>query len=336
MTRSAQGEDRSNFQAVGPWRDLDFGWCKATEGVSFIDPTFAPNWANLKAQAGYRGAYHFFHPGIDPLAQAEHFMGIVIRQGLEPGDMLAIDAEIAAGADGTQLLAPAAYRRSDLLYADAQGRARIHPRVSYPHRFLRPSMPRKITAALVGSTALQFLLDVQFIASSHVGGDYCPIFCYSFVSFLPQLASCTRYPLWVASFASSAPQSVAPWGKWTQWQYAGGGGQLGSDQDAFNGTRADMDTWMSAYQPGRKPPPQPPAPNWTEQLVQALPQLSKNATGNDVKTVQALLIARGHAVKIDGIFGAGTDAAVREFQLSAGLKKDGIVGKLTWTKLLNR
>jgi murein L,D-transpeptidase YcbB/YkuD len=37
-----------------------------------------------------------------------------------------------------------------------------------------------------------------------------------------------------------------------------------------------------------------------------------------------------------GIFGPKTDQAVREFQRDNGLQVDGIVGKNTWTALLNQ
>lgn len=340
MTASAQGEDRSNFQDIGPWKDLYFGWCKATEGLTFTDPAFSANWDNLRTQVRYRGAYHFFHPGLDPTAQAEFFMGTVISRGLEPGDMLAIDAEISAGLDGTQIL-PYHGFRSHLLRHGDNGTARIHPgaRGAVPCRLFRRSLPRKITAALVGSAARQFLDEVTRIADAHVGGDYCPVYCYSFVAFLPQLAPCRAYPLWAADFAPAAPSSVAPWKTWTQWQYAGGGGQLGADQDAFNGTPSGMDDWMRTYQPGTRPQPAPPpqpAPDWTETLMTELPVLQAGAAGQDVQTVQGLLCARGHAVTIDGIFGPATRSAVQNIQGAKGLAADGIVGPATWPALLNR
>lgn len=339
MTRSAQGEDRSNFQATGPWKNLDFGWCKATEGLTFTDKTFTANWANLKTQVGYRGAYHFFHPGLDATAQAEFFMGTVITRGLEAGDSLAIDAEIAAGLDGSQVLPYPAYLRSHLLRHDDDGRARINPgaRGDVPGRLFRRSLPRKINAALVGSGARRFLDVIAAIAHNHLGGDYCPVYCYTFTGFLSQLATCTPYLLWQADFKNTAPSSSGPWKTWTQWQYAGGGGQFGADQDAFNGTRADMDTFMRAYQPGAKPQPKPqPAPNWTETLMNQLPVLQSGAAGQDVRTVQGLLRARGHNITIDGVFGTATKAAVITLQSGKGLTADGIVGPATWPVLLNR
>ena len=58
--------------------------------------------------------------------------------------------------------------------------------------------------------------------------------------------------------------------------------------------------------------------------------------GNDVKAAQKMLINSGYpcgADGADGIFGAWTDLAVREFQAAQKLKADGIVGKATITAL---
>jgi murein L,D-transpeptidase YcbB/YkuD len=54
----------------------------------------------------------------------------------------------------------------------------------------------------------------------------------------------------------------------------------------------------------------------------------------DVKTVQYLVTAHGHAAAVDGIFGPLTKAAVEAFQSSRGLVVDGIVGPQTWPQLL--
>ena len=56
-------------------------------------------------------------------------------------------------------------------------------------------------------------------------------------------------------------------------------------------------------------------------------------SGNDVIELQTLLKKHGHELEVDGIFGTGTDAAVKAFQKSKGLTVDGIVGSRTWAAL---
>jgi peptidoglycan hydrolase-like protein with peptidoglycan-binding domain len=73
-------------------------------------------------------------------------------------------------------------------------------------------------------------------------------------------------------------------------------------------------------------------------LVQAPPALAFTAfyptqnTGNRGVDVQAIQILLG--LPADGVFGAGTDSAVRSFQSAHGLVADGIVGSSTWSALL--
>ena len=59
-------------------------------------------------------------------------------------------------------------------------------------------------------------------------------------------------------------------------------------------------------------------------------------SGEFVKAAQNELDRHGHALAIDGIFGPKTDGAVRQFQKSAGLVVDGIVGPHTWRALITR
>jgi len=64
-------------------------------------------------------------------------------------------------------------------------------------------------------------------------------------------------------------------------------------------------------------------------------QLEKTGSaGENVRTVQYLLDARGAALAIDGDFGPLTLSAVKQFQGSHGLAADGVVGDLTWPELI--
>lgn len=65
--------------------------------------------------------------------------------------------------------------------------------------------------------------------------------------------------------------------------------------------------------------------------------LKKGAKGNDVKSMQILLIGYGFSCGsygADGSFGSATDKALRDYQKANGLVVDGCCGPNTWAKLL--
>ncbi|MGD7704652.1 peptidoglycan-binding protein [Microlunatus sp. Y2014] len=74
------------------------------------------------------------------------------------------------------------------------------------------------------------------------------------------------------------------------------------------------------------PPPPPPSSGW--------PTLKKGSTGYRVTVLQYLLRAHGRSVAVDGVFGQQTHDAVRSFQGSKNLLRDGIAGPKTWGKII--
>lgn len=62
--------------------------------------------------------------------------------------------------------------------------------------------------------------------------------------------------------------------------------------------------------------------------------IKNGSRGEDVKTLQTALNKTGnYGLATDGIFGAKTESAVKDFQKSRSLSVDGIVGAKTWAAL---
>ncbi|MBV8985782.1 MAG: peptidoglycan-binding protein, partial [Acidimicrobiia bacterium] len=66
------------------------------------------------------------------------------------------------------------------------------------------------------------------------------------------------------------------------------------------------------------------------------PLLRQGSSGEAVRDLQVRLGAAGHDIGADraGLYGAGTDEAVRAFQERRGLRVDGICGPQTWASLV--
>ena len=64
------------------------------------------------------------------------------------------------------------------------------------------------------------------------------------------------------------------------------------------------------------------------------PTIRRSSRGQHVMTAQRRLQARGYDVDPDGIFGAQTEAATRQFQRANGLMADGIIGPKSWAVLM--
>jgi GH25 family lysozyme M1 (1,4-beta-N-acetylmuramidase) len=101
-----QGIDVASYQGYPNWTSVKssgktFAFTKATEGTGYTNPYFATNWARIKAAGLIRGAYHFGHPSIDPVTQANFFCNVV-----QPthGDLqMALDIEVTDGKSPTQV-----------------------------------------------------------------------------------------------------------------------------------------------------------------------------------------------------------------------------------------
>ena len=112
--------------------------------------------------------------------------------------------------------------------------------------------------------------------------------------------------------------------------FAADGTQWTSEFPGADGSKIDMsllaDDFFGVSAPGT---------NWMETIVKQLPQVKIGATGDTVRTVQGLCVARARTIAVDGVFGRDTQAAVMHIQASARIAADGIVGPQTWPVLLD-
>ena len=86
---------------------------------------------------------------------------------------------------------------------------------------------------------------------------------------------------------------------------------------------------------GDDPQPEPqPEPEQIKPDALQLRTVDKNCKGfPEIYLVQALLLNRGYDVQVDGVF---PTEAVIVFQRHHSLDPDGVVGKMTWNKLMER
>lgn len=108
---TTRGIDVSHWDGTIDWGkvaadNVAFTFIKATQGTTFVDPEFATNWAGARDAGVIRGAYHFFEPAVDAVAQADFF---VQTAGVpEAGDFpLTIDLEKTDGATDAAIAAGA-------------------------------------------------------------------------------------------------------------------------------------------------------------------------------------------------------------------------------------
>jgi GH25 family lysozyme M1 (1,4-beta-N-acetylmuramidase) len=72
--------DVSGWNHVTSWQDAQaagvaLGISKATEGLSFVDPSYQDNWLGSNV-CGARASYHFGHPKNDPIQEAGHYLSV--------------------------------------------------------------------------------------------------------------------------------------------------------------------------------------------------------------------------------------------------------------------
>uniref|UniRef100_UPI00404A7E27 glycoside hydrolase family 25 protein n=1 Tax=Flavobacterium sp. TaxID=239 RepID=UPI00404A7E27 len=87
------GIDISEYQGTIKWEKvkfvqdsfpIQFVMVRATAGSDKVDAKFATNWEQIKQKQFVRGAYHYYRPNENSIAQAKNFIATV---KLTPGDL---------------------------------------------------------------------------------------------------------------------------------------------------------------------------------------------------------------------------------------------------------
>ena len=99
--KRVRGIDVSKWQGAVNWRavartGVRFAFIRVSDGVDYPDPHFAANWRAARRARIIRGAYQYFRPDQDPIAQADLLLK---RMGpLREGDLPPVlDLETSGG-----------------------------------------------------------------------------------------------------------------------------------------------------------------------------------------------------------------------------------------------
>ncbi|WP_343576718.1 glycoside hydrolase family 25 protein [Mycobacterium sp.] len=102
---TVRGVDVSSWQHPGGapidwWKVADAGYrfviIKATQGVGYTNPWWERDYSDAFAAGLLVGAYHYYEAGVDPAAQAAHFVGTLVGRQLDAGCWLDYEVGFSA------------------------------------------------------------------------------------------------------------------------------------------------------------------------------------------------------------------------------------------------
>ena len=195
---TVEGIDVSYYQGTIDWNGVKaagirFAVTRISDGLNFSDTQFSRNWPAIKSVGLVRGAYQYFEPGQDALAQADMVVQKVGQLG--PGDLpVQLDMEVTGGQSSATILS---------------------------------KMKQWSDRVTSGTGKRPMVYTAKYFWNDNVGST-------DFAS----------YPLWVANYDVSCPDTPDAWTKWLIWQYGDNGSVSGInggvDVDRFNGTLDDL------------------------------------------------------------------------------------------------
>jgi GH25 family lysozyme M1 (1,4-beta-N-acetylmuramidase) len=216
-----EGIDVSHWQGSINWTSVrnsgvEFAFMKATQGTTYVDPTFAANAQNATNAGVLVGPYHFCNLNtdtsnpLDPVNEANHFLDVIqpyYNSGLYLPPVADVEGFPAFGSTAEARAFTSAWVQSfsDTIYGALGVRPIIYGSLSTANSYYTSS-----------------------VASQH--------------------------ELWLAWWKSSGtsnpptPADTPLWGPWQFWQWTDSGsipGIAGNvDRDLFNGTRAQLESLL--------------------------------------------------------------------------------------------
>jgi lysozyme len=312
----ARGVDVSQYEGTIDWATvaksgISFGIARVSDGMTH-DPTFARNWAGMKANGIVRGAYQFFRPRHPGAQQADDFLD---QFTLEAGDLPpTLDVEVTDGQSSTTIAAEI-----------ADWVAEVEKRT--------------------GRTPMIYASPGLWKDFGQRSSDGCDLWVAHWGVSAPTLPTgWSRWTIWQYQNDGHVP-GIAGNVDLDRFNGTTADLQTYALQDGLPlpaGTVAAVSTASAGGSVASTPAPAPAPVAGTTGLAGALgkisasvdhPLLGNGSRGASVVTLQKLLDASSGALAEDGIFGPKTEAAVRAFQAAHGCKVDGIVGPETWAAL---
>jgi len=109
-TTIQRGLDVSYYQGTINWSSVksagkQFVFIRVSDGTGFVDPNFGTYWAGAKAVGLTVGAYQYFRPSGDPIAQADLMVNKIQAAGYASTDIPpVIDVETTEGLSASTVL----------------------------------------------------------------------------------------------------------------------------------------------------------------------------------------------------------------------------------------
>lgn len=144
---TVKGIDVSTYQGQVNWTSakssgLAFAIARVSDGTTHVDDQFARNWPGMKAAGLIRGAYQFFRPGEDPIAQAD----LVVSKLNAAGGLASDDLPVVMDMETADGVAPATIQANMHKWLDHVEQATGKKPIIYTANFMSGNIGTGFTA----------------------------------------------------------------------------------------------------------------------------------------------------------------------------------------------